>query len=143
MLDAAQLNEAARGEEDHVRAHSSNVANERIDQESEENIRHWSLQPREEVDARITALDREWDVERYLEMTASSLALTGVLAGLAGRRQALLLPTVVLTFLFMHAVHGWCPPLPLFRSLGIRTRKEIDREKYALKALRGDFARPA
>ena len=26
------------------------------------------------------------------------------------------------------------------RRLGVRTRKEIDREKYALKALRGDFA---
>jgi hypothetical protein len=24
-------------------------------------------------------------------------------------------------------------------GIGVRTRKEIDREKYALKALRGDF----
>jgi hypothetical protein len=24
--------------------------------------------------------------------------------------------------------------------MGVRTRQEIDREKYALKALRGDFA---
>jgi hypothetical protein len=27
------------------------------------------------------------------------------------------------------------------RRLGVRTRKEIDREKYALKVLRGDFER--
>ena len=75
-------------------------------------------------------------LKRYLEMTASSsLALTGVLAGLAGKRKALLFPTVVLAFLFQHAVQGWCPPLTLFRSLGIRTRQEIDREKYALKVL--------
>jgi hypothetical protein len=47
---------------------------------------------------------------------------------------------VVLTFLFQHAVQGWCPPLPVLRRLGVRTRKEIDRERYALKALRGDFA---
>ena len=29
--------------------------------------------------------------------------------------------------------------VPLFRRLGIRTRQEIDAEKYALKAIRGDF----
>jgi hypothetical protein len=27
----------------------------------------------------------------------------------------------------------------MFRKWGIRTRSEIDREKYALKALKGDF----
>lgn len=139
MPDVSELNEAAREEEDHVRAHSSGSVNAKIDGDTEENIRYWSAQPRGEIDARITALDREWDVERYLEMTASSLALTGVLAGLAGKRKALLFPTLVLAFLFQHAVQGWCPPLTLFRSLGIRTRKEIDREKYALKVLRGDF----
>ena len=30
--------------------------------------------------------------------------------------------------------------MPLLRRLGIRTREEIDRERYALKALAGDFA---
>ncbi len=38
-----------------------------------------------------------------------------------------------------HAIVGWCPPLPLLRSLGFRNRVEIDKEKFALKALRGDF----
>jgi hypothetical protein len=28
----------------------------------------------------------------------------------------------------------------MFRSRGVRTRKEIDTEKFAVKALRGDFA---
>lgn len=140
MLEPAELNRIAREEEDHVRAHSSASVNADIDRETEENLRHWAAQSREAIDARILDLDREWDVERYLEMTASSLALSGVVAGLAGRRKALILPAVVLSFLFQHAVHGWCPPLPVFRRLGVRTRKEIDREKYALKALRGDFA---
>jgi hypothetical protein len=38
-----------------------------------------------------------------------------------------------------HATQGWCPPVPVFRRLGIRTQTEIDHERYALKALRGDF----
>jgi hypothetical protein len=29
--------------------------------------------------------------------------------------------------------------LPLFRRMAVRTRREINKEKYALKALHGDF----
>ena len=49
------------------------------------------------------------------------------------------LPGVVAGFLLQHALQGWCPPLPIFRRLGVRTQSEIDHERYALKALRGDF----
>jgi hypothetical protein len=47
----------------------------------------------------------------------------------------------VTAFLLQHALQGWCPPVPVFRRLGVRTTAEIDRERYALKALRGDFKR--
>jgi len=53
----------------------------------------------------------------------------------------LILPAVVMIFLFQHAVQGWCPPLPLFRRMGKRTRHEIEEERHALKALRGDYDR--
>ena len=49
------------------------------------------------------------------------------------------LPAVVAGFLLQHAAQGWCPPLPLMRRMGVRTRDEINQERYALKALRGDF----
>ena len=39
-----------------------------------------------------------------------------------------------------HTLVGQCPSLPLYRRLGVRTREEIDWERYALKVLRGDFA---
>lgn len=42
-------------------------------------------------------------------------------------------------FLLMHAVQGWCPPIPVLRRFGVRTTFEIDRERNALKALRGDY----
>jgi len=54
-------------------------------------------------------------------------------------RRWLVLPALVTAFLFQHAMQGWCPPLPLLRSFGFRTAREIDTERYALKALRGDF----
>ena len=83
---------------------------------------------------RIGALDREWDVERVLEVNASTLALSGLVLGVTVNKKWLLVPGVVLSFLLQHGLQGWCPPLPLLRRLGIRTRGEIDREKYALKA---------
>jgi hypothetical protein len=58
---------------------------------------------------------------------------------LVGGKKWLLVPAVVLPMLFYHAVQGWCPPLPLFRRLGVRTQREIDAEIYALRLLRGDF----
>jgi len=42
----------------------------------------------------------------------------------------------VAAFLLQHAVQGWCPPLPVFRRLGVRTADEINDERVALKAVR-------
>ena len=44
--------------------------------------------------------------------------------------------------LLQHNVFGFGPLGGLVRRLGgVRTRREIDLEKFALKALRGDFER--
>jgi hypothetical protein len=85
-------------------------------------------------------LDNEWDVERYLETMAPTFTLTGLLFGLTVSRRWLALPVVVQSFFLLHALQGWCPPLPVLRRLGVRTSTEINQERYALKALRGDFA---
>jgi hypothetical protein len=89
---------------------------------------------------RIEQLEHEWDMERVLETNASALALSGVLLALAHSRRWLIVPLVVTGFLLQHALQGWCPPVVLFRRMGVRTCQEIDAEKQALKALRGDFA---
>ena len=93
----------------------------------------------DEIAQRLRELDEEWDVERLLQVNASTLVMLGVLLGARVDRRFLLLPAAVFTFFGQHALQGWCPPIPVFRRLGIRTRKEIDREIVALKALRGDF----
>ena len=78
--------------------------------------------------------------DTYLEVIAPAVSLGGLVLGLTRDRRWLALPTVVLAFLVQHAVQGWCPPLGFLRRGGVRTRREIDEERYALKALRGDFA---
>ena len=125
---------------DRVRANTAAQVNRRVDEQIERNIRHYSGQTKEEIYRRIQDLDQEWDIERVLETMASSFSLTGIVLGATVDRKWFLVPTIVLSFLLVHAIQGWCPPLPILRSLGIRTREEIDRERYALKALAGDFA---
>jgi hypothetical protein len=129
-----------RSEADRVRENTAAEINERLDREMRERVEAYAARGEAEITRRIEELDREWDMERLLETNASALAGLGVgLAAATGSRKWLILPGVVLSFLFQHAVQGWCPPVPVFRRMGVRTRKEIDREKYALKALRGDF----
>ncbi len=117
---------------DRVRRSTSDRINERIDEEIADSIRHYRTAIPAAVEARIGELDREWDIERVLELNAALVALTGaVLAGTVHRKW-LILPGIVTAFLAQHAIQGWCPPLPLLRRLGIRTRKEIDTERFAL-----------
>ena len=125
---------------DRVREHTAQEVNASIDDAMRDRLFRYSTCSDQEITARIEALDREWDIERYLEVLAPTFALTGVLMGLLRGRKWLLLPGVVLSFLVQHAVHGWCPPLAALRRMGVRTRREIDEERYALKALRGDFS---
>lgn len=91
------------------------------------------------IDRRIAALDQEWDIERCLETMAPTITLAGLFLGLTVSRKFLIFPVAVQGFFLQHALQGWCPPLPVLRSFGIRTMDEINDERYALKSLRGDF----
>jgi hypothetical protein len=113
--------------------------NEQIRRQTEQNIACYAPQGRAAIDRRLAELDCEWDIERTLEANASTVALVGLALGVAVGRKWFLLPGVVAGFLLQHAVQGWCPPLPMFRRMGVRTAAEINYERYALKYLRGDF----
>jgi hypothetical protein len=124
---------------DRVRAHSNQSQNRRIDAQTQQCLERFAAGEREAISRHIDALDREWDVERYLQMNAGIVSLSGVVLGAIASRRFLVLPAVVFGFFFQHATQGWCPPLPVFRKMGVRTRREINQEKYALKALRSGF----
>lgn len=121
-----------------VSANTDEEINRRIRQETERRLAYYEFHP-EEIPARLAELDQEWDVERALQANAAALGFTGVVLGCTIGRRWFALPALVSAFLFQHAVQGWCPPLPLLRRMGFRTTEEIDQERYALKALRGDF----
>jgi hypothetical protein len=120
-----------------VQRNTDDAINRRIEAATGERIRRLARHPLA-IERRLRELDREWDIERVLETNAALVALAGVALGARDRRW-LVLPALVTTFLFQHAVQGWCPPIPLLRRVGIRTSREIEIERVALKILRGDF----
>lgn len=124
---------------DRVRRHTDPQILSEIEQDLERSINFYSTQPPNVITERIEELEREWDMERMLGTNAATLALTGAFLGTVVAKKWFLLTIGVMGFLMQHAVMGWCPPVPVMRRLGVRTRGEIDREKFALKALRGDF----
>ena len=123
---------------DRVPRHTAENVNRQIERGTKNRIRHFATHP-EAIDRRLQELDKEWDVERLLEANASTLAFVGVALGASVDKRWLTLPALVAAFLFQHAIQGWCPPLPVLRRMGYRTAREIEHERIALKALRGDF----
>jgi len=125
--------------EDRVRRHTTIATNERLDARARNNILSLAETPPQELARRIERLGKDWDIERWLETGAAVMIFGGTALGVLRHRRWFTLPLFVSGFLFQHAVDGWCPPVPALRRLGVRTRREIDRELYALKMLRGDF----
>jgi hypothetical protein len=122
-----------------VASSTEECINEQIRRETEKRVKLYASCGREMIDERLDELDREWDIERVLETNASGLTLLGVIMSIVKRRAWIAVSGIVAGFLFQHGMQGWCPPLPILRRLGFRTRDEIDTERYALKAARGDF----
>jgi hypothetical protein len=122
-----------------VALNTNDEINERICRETDARIGWLAGAGPASIDQRLAELEEEWDIERCLETMAPTLTLTGIALGLGVSRKWLLLPIIVQSFFLQHALQGWCPPIPVLRRLGVRTSEEINDERIALKALRGDF----
>lgn len=119
-----------------VASFTSPRINERLRRQAERNVEIASLKGPDAIRARIDELDREWDIERVLEMNASILTLTGIALGTLVNKRFFLLSGIVSSFLLQHALQGWCPPVGPLRRMGFRTPEEIEDEKNELKQLR-------
>jgi hypothetical protein len=81
-----------------VPAHTAAPVNRAISRTTEANIQYYAAHL-DEIEERLNELDREWDIERTVVPAARYVG----------------------GFLLQHAVEGWCPPLPVFRRMGVRT----------------------
>jgi hypothetical protein len=126
---------------DRVERNTADHVNARIEETTFEHVNKYRGAHPSRITERLRELDNEWDVERCLETAAPTISLIGLALGITKDRRWLAVPAIVQTFFLQHALQGWCPPLPVLRRLGFRTTSEIERERNALKALRGDFAK--
>jgi len=120
-----------------VEVNAPEEINRQIRRDMEARVFYFAERP-EEISRRLEELDREWDIERLLEANTGIFSLIGLTFGVV-RSRWYVLPAAAAVFLLQYAMQGWCPPVAVFRRLGIRTNREINHERYALKALRGDF----
>lgn len=124
---------------DRVRTHTAESVLRRIDDRTVRNVADLADADPGVIARRLDELDREWDSDRILEAEASATGLAGLALGVAIAPALLGITALAAGAVFVHAIGGWYPLMPVFRRLGIRTGREIARERYALKALRGDF----
>lgn len=119
-----------------VQLHTKEEINEKIQEKTTENINYYRTKSRKEIAARINELDKEWDIERALETNASVIILISAILGIITKNiWWIVFIGVISAFLLEHALQGWCPPIPVFRRMGIRSSSEIDEEKYTLKKI--------
>lgn len=118
-----------------IELHTNKQVNDKIRKETFANISVYADKSKEEINNRVKKLDEEWDIERVLETNAASAVILSTILGLTVNKKWFLATGVVGGFLLQHALQGWCPPVEVFRRLGVRTCSEINYEKQALKNL--------
>jgi len=123
-----------------VEAHTRSGLAEKINEQTRSNVSHYSDLGKGAIEVRLKQIGQEWDVERTLQTNFAIVNMVGVLlAGFVDRRWALF-SAAASAFMLQHALQGWCPPLGFVRAAGKRTGRERDVERFALKAVRGDFS---
>jgi len=106
---------------------------------TQENINHY-YHDKSRIDNRLRQLEKETSIEQIFELHDAANIIAGLLLSTAtGKRKWLMLPLLVAALQSVHALHGFRAGKSLLNKYGFRTKAEIDKEKYALKALRGDF----
>ena len=116
-----------------VELNTDKYVNEKIRKKTLENIASYTNGKDEEIISRIAELNKEWDIERLLETNAASIVIASTILGFTVNKKWFSISGIAGGFLLQHALQGWCPPVPIFRRLGIRTYSEINYEKNALE----------
>jgi hypothetical protein len=122
-----------------VGKHTKDHVQDRIREKMRSDIHHYAKAGPTAIDQRLRQLQVEWDIERTLEANAAAFSLAGLVLGKTVHPRFYWLSAGVAGFLLQHALQGWCPPMALFRRLGIRTSEEIEAERSVLQLIRGDF----
>jgi hypothetical protein len=134
--------DARRAKRDTLRGNrqaEAQAVEERIARGLADSLRLCAAEP-ERIAERLRELESERSLESALAYGCSAATFAGVLFGLAGVRRWLIVAALASGLLLRETRRReGSPPLLLLRRLGLRTAREIDQERTALKLLRGDF----
>ena len=103
------------------------------------NLEKYSEKP-DLINQRVADLNQEWDIERITVIVVSVISLCGM--GLAAfvHINWLMLSALITLFLIQDVIWGKGLFHMLLRRFGKRGLLEIQSERHALKALRGDYS---
>ena len=119
---------------DRIRQHSDARLNQAIDQAMESRVKSLGEGTPDAIRQRLSALEKEWDVDQIIEGKTAAMVNLGLAISTKNRR-GYWLAGMGFASLLSHSLWGWSPALPVLRRLGFRSRREIDREKFALLSL--------
>jgi hypothetical protein len=88
---------------------------------------------------RLHQLDREWSAGRMTKVTLGVLVVAGLALTALANPWWLILPAVGGFFLLQYLFSRTSWLGATFQEMGFRSGADIDQEKFALRALRGDF----
>ena len=118
-----------------VELNTKDKVNDKIKRQTMDNIASYTYKSKDNIATRMLELDEEWDIERVLATNAASAIIISTILGFSANKKWHYATGIVGAFLLQHALHGWCPPVEIFRRLGVRTCSEINFEKEYLKSL--------
>ncbi len=121
-----------------VEQNTSPAQQHQFEQQLRANISQYMNADKPALDKRLAELDREWNVERMIELEAPVMIGLGALLGMTLNRKWFGLSVFAASMVITHNTQGWYPLLRLFQNVGFRSQKLIEEERSALRVLRGD-----
>jgi hypothetical protein len=121
-----------------VANNTSEEYRQQFEQQLRQNISRYMHADRQTIDRRIEELDREWNLERAIELEAPSMIALGVVLGLTHNRKWFGLSVFAASMVILHNTQGWYPLLRVFQRMGMRSQNDIEQERQALRVLRKD-----
>jgi hypothetical protein len=105
-------------------------------------IQYYSSRPIEILSKRIEELEQEIPLEAFVYRGGAALTIVSITLMLLRHkiRGAWMLVVAIAALQLQYSYQGRNGLTDILRKRGYRSRKEIQAEKYSLKALRGDFA---
>jgi hypothetical protein len=91
------------------------------------------------ISDRLDQLEREWSAGRMTKVTLGVLIVLGLALTALSNPWWLILPAIGAFFLLQYVFSRTSWLGATFQEVGFRSGAEIDQEKFALRALRGDF----